>query len=95
MRKLISYILVFMCFVSSIQAAPPSYEEEDETPGNFFNGAKYDSNTYSSVGISMITWGLGIAAGIAALTLLIDQSAGGSKGSSTHTTCPSCSHCHS
>jgi hypothetical protein len=98
MRKIVSYMLTLMCLVSSIHGAPPSYEEEDEAPGNFFNGAKYDSATYNSIGVSMITWGLGLAAGITALTLLIDQSATKKTKSShttptNHCTC-NCTHCH-
>ena len=90
-------MLTLMCLISSIHAAPPSYEEEDDVPGDFFNGSKYDSTTYSSVGVSMITWGLGIAAGITALTLLIDQSATKKtkhSGSTNHCDCH-CTHCHS
>ncbi len=87
-------MLTFMCLVSSIHGAPPSYEEQDETPGNFFNGAKYDSATYHSIAVSMITWGLGLAAGITALTLLIDQSST-KKNKSNHNHCTNnCTHSH-
>ncbi|MBP9841443.1 MAG: hypothetical protein KBC64_03340 [Simkaniaceae bacterium] len=85
-----------MCIALPVRAAPPSYNEEDDAPGNFFDGAKYDTATSHAVGVSMLTWGLGIAAGITALTLLIDQSSKGhshhSSGKSSH---GSSSHSHS
>lgn len=90
MRKVALYLIAFMYALSPVHAAPPTYEEEDDEPGDYFHGEVYDSAASTAVSSSMITWGLGIAAGITALTLLIKESStkkskGGGGGSHSHT----------
>ena len=89
------WIATLLLLAVPAMGVPPSYDEDDE-PGDFFNGTYTSTSSEQALAASMVAWGIGLAGGIAALTLLIGSSTGepsaksggggsSSGGSSAHT----------
>jgi hypothetical protein len=60
----------------------------EETDALYRTGAGAQDGAYTSLGLSMLGWGLGLAAGIGLLAALLHQS----TGSSQHETCNTNNH---
>lgn len=88
MKKLISAVLAILMVCSSL----PVFAEEDiqdlatNTDKLYREGAGAQDGAYTALSLSMIGWGIGLAAGIAILCAALHQS----KSSSQHSN----SSCH-
>lgn len=90
MKKFLPAILSLSMLLSTTQIR----SEEDinifaeETDALYRTGAGAQDGAYTSLGLSMLGWGIGLAAGIGLLAALLHQS----TGSSQHETCNANNH---
>jgi hypothetical protein len=90
MKKLIP---ITLCFSLVLSTAAMKAEEDinilaEQTDELYRPGVGAQDGAYTSLGLSMLGWGLGLAAGIGLLAALLHQS----TGSSQHESCNANNH---
>ena len=93
MKKTIPYLVLCALAMSPLRSLPVSYVDDDEVDNDVYEtvGLSTTSANFDALSSSMVAWGIGLAAGITLLTIIIEpseaessSSSSSSSGSSSH-----------
>lgn len=85
MRKTILCLLLLTLPTAQLRALPVSYVDDEEVDNDVYDrvGLSTSAANFDALSSSMIAWGIGLAAGITLLTIIIEPSEAESSSSSS------------